>query len=318
MKGWEFTGTHQPLKIVEKPDPKAKPGYVVLKTLAGGLCHSDVSALDIESWMSSFNVPVIMGHEVCGRIVEIGEGVEGYEIGDIVAVCPLYAKDGTTPGYTRDGGYGTMTTAPVEQLVKVPAGLAPEKAAAATDAGATSYHAVCTVGGAKAGMKVGIIGVGGLGQFAVRIAAVKGCEVYVATRKPSAPQLALSLGAKEVKSSITEFADKNLDLIIDFAGAGKTTADALNTVKQYGRVVLVGMATDTAQIYTYSLIFKELTFVGSQGSTTKDLRECIDLMTSGELDPEIHTCKFEEIGEGIEKLRRGEVSGRLVCLYDED
>ena len=75
MKGWEFTGTHQPLKIVEKPDPKAKPGYVVLKTLAGGLCHSDVSALDIESWMGSFKVPVIMGHEVCGRIVEIGEGV---------------------------------------------------------------------------------------------------------------------------------------------------------------------------------------------------------------------------------------------------
>lgn len=317
MKGWEFTGTHQPLKIVEKPDPKAKPGYVVLKTLAGGLCHSDVSALDIESWMGSFNVPVIMGHEVCGRIVEIGEGVEGYEVGDIVAVCPLYAKDGTTPGYTRDGGYGTMTTAPVEQLVKVPAGLAPEKAAAATDAGATSYHAVCTVGGARAGMKVGIIGVGGLGQFAVSIAAVKGCEVYVATRKPSAQALALSLGAKEVKSNITEFADKNLDLIIDFAGAGKTTADALNTVKQYGKVVLVGMATDTAEIYTYSMIFKELTFVGSQGSTTKDLSECIELLASGELDPEIHTCSFEEIGEGIEKLRRGEISGRLVCVYDD-
>ena len=69
MKGWEFTGTHQPLKIVEKQDPKAKPGYVVLKTLAGGLCHSDVSALDIESWMPQFNVPVIMGHEVCGRVV---------------------------------------------------------------------------------------------------------------------------------------------------------------------------------------------------------------------------------------------------------
>ena len=157
MKGWEFTGTHQPLRIVEKPDPKAKPGYVVLKTLAGGLCHSDVSALDIESWMPQFNVPVIMGHEVCGRIVEIGEGVEGYEIGDIVAVCPLYAKDGTTPGYTRDGGYGTMTTAPVEQLVKVPEGVSPAKAAAATDAGATSYHALCAVGGAKEGTKVGII-----------------------------------------------------------------------------------------------------------------------------------------------------------------
>ena len=166
-------------------------------------------------------------------------------------------------------------------------------------------------------MKVGIIGVGGLGQFAVRTAVVKGCEVYVATRKPSAQELAYSLGATEVKPNITDFADKNLDLIIDFAGAGKTTADALNTVKQYGKVVLVGMATDTSTIYTYSMIFKELTFEGSQGSTTQDLKECIELLASGELDPEIHTCKFEEIGEGIEKLRRGEISGRLVCVYDD-
>ena len=316
MKGWEFTGTYQPLKIDEKPDPKAKPGYVVLKTLAGGLCHSDVSALDIESWMPQFNVPVIMGHEVCGQIVEIGEGVEGYEIGDIVAVCPLYAKDGTTPGYTRDGGYGTMTTAPVEQLVKVPAGLPPEKAAAATDAGATSYHAVCNVGGAKAGTKVGIIGVGGLGQFAVSIAVAKGCEVYVATRKPSAQALALSLGAKEVKADILEFADANLDVIVDFAGGGSTTDNALKAVRPHGKVVLVGMAKDTASIYTYSMIFKELTFEGSMGSTTDDLKDCIDLLASGKLNPEIHLCKFEEIGEGIEKLRRGEVSGRLVCKYD--
>ena len=146
---------------------------------------------------------------------------------------------------------------------------------------------------------------------------MKGCEVYVATRKESAQKLALSLGAKEVKPSITDFADKNLDVIIDFAGAGKTTADALNTVKQYGKVVLVGMATDTATIYTYSMIFKELKFEGSQGSTTKDLQECIELLASGELDPEIHICKFEEIGEGIEKLRRGEVSGRLVCVYED-
>ena len=317
MKGWEFTGTHIPLKMVEKPDPKAKPGYVVLKTLAGGLCHSDVSALEHESWMPSFRVPVIMGHEVCGRIVEIGEGVEGWKVGDVVAVCPLYAKDGTTPGYTRDGGYGTMTTAPVEQLVKVPEGLSYAKAAAATDAGATSYHAVCTVGGVKAGMKVGIIGVGGLGQFAVRIAVVKGAEVYVATHKKEAQELALSLGAKEVKSSIKEFADKNLDVIIDFAGGGQTTTDAINVVAQYGRVVIVGMAKDEAEINTMAMIMKELTFAGSQGSTTADLKDCLDLLASGELDPVINTISFEEIGEGIERLTRGEVKGRLVCVYED-
>lgn len=317
MKGWEFRGTHQPLTIVEKPDPTAKPGYVVLKTLAGGLCHSDVSALDIESWMPQFNVPVIMGHEVCGKIVEVGEGVEGYEVGDIVAVCPLYAKDGTTPGYTRDGGYGTMTTAPVEQLVKVPEGLPAYKAAAATDAGATAYHALCSVGGAKAGMKVGIIGVGGLGQFAVSEAVAKGCEVYVATRKPSAQELARKLGAKEVKANITEFTDEQLDLIVDYAGGGTTTDDALKAVKPMGKVVLVGMATDTASIYTYSMIFKQLTFQGSMGSTTDDLKDVLDLLASGKLDPEMHTCKFEDVADGIDQLREGKVSGRLAWVCED-
>ena len=184
MKGWEFTGTHIPLKIVEKPDPQVKPGYVVLKTKAGGLCHSDVSALEHESWMPSFNVPVIMGHEVCGEIVAKGEGVEGFEIGDVVAVCPLHAKDGTTPGYTRDGGYGTMTTAPVEQLVKVPEGVTYAQAAAATDAGATAYHAVVTVGEVKTGMKVGIIGVGKIGTMvAARLKGfgcrILGCDIFL-------------------------------------------------------------------------------------------------------------------------------------------
>lgn len=315
MKGWEFNGTHIPLKVVEKPDPQVKPGYVVLKTLAGGLCHSDVSALEHESWMPSFNVPVIMGHEVCGEIVEIGEGVEGYAIGDVVAVCPLHANDGTTPGYTRDGGYGTMTTAPVEQLVKVPAGVSYAQAAAATDAGATAYHAVVTVGEIKAGMKVGIIGVGGLGQIGCRVAVVKGCEVYVATRKKEAQELALSLGAKEVASSITEYADKNLDVIIDFAGGGKTTEDAILTVKPHGRVVIVGMAADYANINTMSMIMKEITFVGSQGSFPSELLGVMEMMADGSLDPVLNTISFDQIGEGIDLLTEGKVKGRLVCVY---
>lgn len=317
MRGWEFTGTHVPLKLVEKPDPVVKPGYVVLKTKAGGLCHSDVSALEHESWMPNFKVPVIMGHECCGEIVEIGEGVEGFEVGDIVAVCPLGAKDGTSPGYTRDGGYGTMTTAPVEQLVKVPAGVSFAQAAASTDAGMTSYHAVCTAGGAKAGMKVGIIGVGGLGQVGTRIAVVKGCEVYVATRKKEAQELALSLGAKEVASNILEFKDRGLDLIVDFAGGGQTTTDAIEAVAPKGRVVIVGMASDFAQINTMSMILKELTFVGSQGGDTKDIADVLELMASGELDPVINTITFEEIGEGIDRLTEGTVKGRLVAVYED-
>lgn len=320
MRGWEFKGTHIPLELVEKPDPVVKPGYVKIKTLAGGLCHSDVSALEHESWMPSFNIPVIMGHEVAGEIIEFGEGTEnqGFKIGDVVAVCPTTSKDGTVNGYTRDGGYGTMSIHPIETLVKVPDGVSVAQAAASTDAGMTSYHAVVVTGGVKAGMKVGIIGVGGLGQVAVRIAVVKGCEVYVATRKKEAQQLALSLGAKEVSASILDFADKNLDVIIDFAGAGKTTSDAIEAVGFGGKVVIVGMASDYTEINTMSMIMKKLTFVGSNGGDNSDIAACLELMAKGELDPIIQTIDFSQIGEGIDLLTNGHVNGRIVAVYKEE
>ncbi len=318
MKGWEFKGTHIPLEIVEKPDLEVKPGYVKLKTLAGGLCHSDVSALEHESWMPSFKIPVIMGHEVCGEIVELGEGVEGFEVGDVVALCPTSSKDGTTPGYTRDGGYGTQCIAPYETLVKVPDGVTVAQAAASTDAGMTSYHALVVTGGIKEGTKVGIIGVGGLGQVAVSVAVAKGAEVYVATRKPSAQQMAKELGAKAVASNIKEFTNENLEVIVDFAGGGQTTTDAVEAVGVGGTVVIVGMAKDYAEINTMSMIMKKLTVKGSNGGDNSDVAACLQLMAEGRLNPVLNEISFEDIGEGIDQLTRGEVKGRLVCVYKEE
>ena len=317
MKGWEFVTTHQPLRLVEKPDPVVKPGYVLLKTKAGGLCHSDVSALEHESWLPMFNLPVIMGHEICGEILEIGEGVEGWNVGDIVAVCPLGAKDGTVGGYTRDGGYGTMCIVPEEQLIKVPEGVSFVQAAAATDAGMTSRHALCVTGGIQPGMKVGIIGVGGLGQIAVRVAVVKGCEVYVATRKPAAQELAKSLGATAVASNIMEFKDVGLNVIVDYAGAGKTTADAIEAIGYGGTVVVVGMSKDFAEVNTMSMITKSVTFKGSIGGDKEDIRDCLEMMATGDLDPIINVIGFEQIGEGIDMLTNGQVKGRLVALYED-
>lgn len=77
------------------------------------------------------------------------------------------------------------------------------------------------------------------------------------------------------------------------------------------------MGGDTTTIYSYSMIFKELKFEGSMGSTTEDLKDCLDLLASGKLDPEIHTCTFEEIADGIDKLREGAITGRLACVYED-
>lgn len=141
MKGWEFTYTHKPLRLVEKPDPVAKPGYVALDVKACGLCHSDVGAMEDEKWLALMKYPLIIGHEYAGVITEVGEGVTGYNVGDRVGVCPMPTKDGYGGGYGRDGGYATKSTAPAEMLVPVPDNVSFTYAAAATDAGMTSHHA---------------------------------------------------------------------------------------------------------------------------------------------------------------------------------
>ncbi len=316
MKGWEFTKTHVPLKIVEKPDPVAKPGYVVLDVKACGLCHSDVGALEDESWMNLMSPPVIIGHEMAGVITEVGEGVTDYKVGDRVGVCPLGAKDGTSPGYTRDGGYSTKSTAPVEQLIPVPDNIDFSYAAAATDAGMTSYHAVVIKGNIKPGMKVGIIGIGGLGQVGARIAVLKGCEVYASSRKPEARQRAMDLGCKGTVETALELAQFNLDVIVDFAGSGDTTYNALEAVGHKGRVVVAGMAKLEAPINTMTLITKEAEVVGSIGGTAQDIADVYELMSSGQLQMTVQEIEFDQIAEGLETLKKGGVNGRLVAMMN--
>ncbi len=160
MKGWQFTKTHEPLELVEKEDPKAAPGRVVIETGAVGLCHSDVGTLEDPGWMALMHPPVIMGHENAGTIIEVGDGVTDFKVGDRVAICPT-GPSGTNPGYHYDGGFGTKIHAPAEDLVPVPDGLSIEMAASATDAGMTSYSALFNVGQAKPDMNVALIGIGG-------------------------------------------------------------------------------------------------------------------------------------------------------------
>ncbi len=200
--------------------------------------------------------------------------------------------------------------------MRIPEGVGFEQAALGTDAGCAAYHALVRRGGVRAGDKVGIIGLGGLGQVAARVAAVKGATVFVAERKQSLWPLAKELGAQAVSGDITEFAGENLDLIIDFAGFGTTTAAAIETVREFGTVVQVGMGELTAEISTGTLIFKQITLIGSRGGSVADIAAVYDLVAAGELKPQVVPITFDEIPAGLERLRRGEVDGRLVAVYD--
>ncbi|MFE5208114.1 zinc-binding dehydrogenase [Streptomyces sp. NPDC056600] len=318
MKSWRFHGTDQPLTLEEVDAPHAGPGEVVVDVKAAGLCHSDVSALDDPGWIALFpRTPMTLGHENAGVISEVGDGMEHWKAGDRVGLSPMM-PDGDAIGYGAwDGGYGPRVRATDANLVRLPDEVSFELGAMATDAGLTSYHAMVTRGGAKQGMRVGVIGLGGLGYIGARVAVLKGAEVYAAEVNPQTRELADEIGLSGVAESITEFKDKNLELVVDYAGFGTTTAQAIETLAEFGTLVQVGMGRLESTVSTNEIILKQLNIHGSKSGTKQDLAELYDLMRSGDLNPPLKRITPDRIPQGLDDLRKGGVVGRLIALYED-
>jgi len=320
MKSWRFLGTDKPLELQDVPEPHAGPGQVVVDVKAAGVCHSDVSALIDPGWMPLFpRIPMTLGHENAGVISEVGEGMSEWKVGDRVGLSPVMTSGdaaGDAIGYGQfDGGFGPKIIATNDNLVRLPDEVSFELGAMATDAGLTSYHAMVAVGGAKAGMKIGVIGLGGLGYIGARVAVLLGAEVYGAEVNPAAQALADEIGLAGVASSISDFADKDLDLIVDYAGFGTTTSAAIETLGEFGTLVQVGMGKLESTINTYPIIIKQLTIRGSKSGTKEDLEALYELMKSGQLNPPINLITQADIPDALDRLHKGGVVGRLVAQY---
>lgn len=319
MKAWQFEGTGMPLTLREVEEPTAGPGEVVVEVKATGVCHSDVTTLDDPGWMALFEkgLPRTMGHESAGVIVEVGDGMESWKVGDRMGLAPVM-RDGDALGYGAwDGGFQPRIRATADNLVALPDEVPFDLGAMATDAGLTSYHAMVAVGGASKGMRIGVIGLGGLGYIGARVASLLGAEVYGADISPAARELKDEIGLAGVAESITAFADRDLELIVDYAGFGTTTAEALETLAEFGTLVQVGMGRLESTIGTYPLIVKQLQIKGSKSGTREDLAGIYELMRDGSLTPPMNHITHAEIPEAIDKLREGGVVGRFIAMYEE-
>ena len=316
MQAWRFYGTDKPLVFEEVPEPHAGAGEVVVNVKAAGVCHSDVSALDDPGWMPLFpRIPMTLGHENAGVITEVGEGMDEWHVGDRVGLAPVM-PDNDAIGYGKwDGGYGPLLRATEANIVHLPDEVSFELGAMATDAGLTAYHALVAVGAAKAGMKVGIIGLGGLGYVGARVAVLMGCEVYGAEIAPETRKLADEIGLTDVADSIDKFS--GLDLVVDYAGFGTTTAAALTVLNEFGTLVQVGMGRLESTISTYPLIINQLSIRGSKSGTKEDLAALYDLMRSGDLKPPMNLIKQADVPDALDKLRIGGVVGRFIAVYDD-
>ncbi len=313
MKAWQFHEVGRPLRRAEILTPPAGHDEVVIEVSAAGLCHTDVGVLEEEGWAGIIaHRPITLGHEIAGVVTAVGAGVDSWRSGDRVCVWPSSA---TRPGFSRDGGFAEFTTARADDLVAIPAGVDAVLAATATDAGMTTYSALVHAGGVGSGTRVGIIGIGGLGSYAAQIAEVLGADVHLVDISPGARALARRLGFARVHDSVDQWRGLDLEVIVDFAGAGSTTETAVEVIGQRGTVVLVGMARHTANLSTRSLIFNRCRLVGSMGGSIDDLGAVLDLLQSGQLRPAVTSIAFDDIPDGLARLARGEVQGRLVAEF---
>jgi len=325
MKAWQYPGTGETFELNEVPVPVPGPGEVLVDVRAAGLCHSDITLMTEPMQRAALGkTPITLGHEIAGVVAAVGDGVTGWQIGDRVGVCPTAsaAPPGTdgpgaaevSPGIGHDGGFAEKYVGPAHDLVRIPDAVDITLGAVATDAGMTAYHAIVVRGGLQSGMKVGVIGLGGLGQIGARIAVVKGAEVHVAEPKSGTWPLAKSLGVVSCVSDVSEWAGAGFDLIVDYAGFGTTTAGALKAVKFGGTVVQVGLAvTSEVSIDTLDLVVNQVNLLGSIGGTKADIEDLYELMATGELVPHVTEISFDDIPTGIEDLKRGKVTGRLVA-----
>lgn len=309
MKAWRLTAANEPLELTEVPDPVAGPKEVVIEVKAAGICHTDVGYLDGTLTGILGFTPITLGHEIAGVVAQVGDKVTDLSVGQRVAI-PATIQG---PGTATDGGFAEKVKAFDHQVIPVPDGVEWEQAAPATDAGMTSYHAL-KVGGVKSGTKLGIIGAGGLGSLAIQFAKALGAEIYVAEVNKAAWNRISEFGIDGLAENIRDFADKNLDVIIDYAGFDTTTDDAIETVAFQGIVVQVGMGTERTNISTTTMILKQLRYLGSNGGTNEDCAEVLDLIAKGTVSSHIETVHFNDIYEAIQRFDRGETSGRLVAV----
>ncbi|MFC9550293.1 alcohol dehydrogenase catalytic domain-containing protein [Rhodococcus sp. NPDC056960] len=310
MKAWQFTAVDEQLRQVEIGDPAPGPDDIVIDTGAVGLCHSDIGFMNGTITHLLGQVPITLGHEIVGTVSAVGSHVTGFVVGDRVGIPAT--TDG--PGTAMDGGYAEKVRVPSHLPVALPDGLSFRDAASATCSGRTAYRAVHTAGQIESGMKVGIIGFGGLGYFGVQIAKAAGASVFVAEVSEARWPLARQLGVEACSRDIREFEAEQLDVIIDFAGAEGTLDSAIGAIRHGGRIVEVGLGVEATSVSIPSITMKEVQIVGASNGTKAEASAILALVAAGAVLPRTEQISFGEIPDGLHRLEHGAPDGRLIAV----
>ena len=336
--GYAVQTASSPLARYEFNRRDLRPNDIAMEILYCGVCHSDLHwARNDWNWTV---YPAIPGHEIVGRVIEVGPGVTRYSIGDHVAVgcmvdscqhCDQCGKGeeqlcregntGTYGGIDRVtgedtlGGYAKHLVVREEVALRVPDGLDLARAAPLLCAGITTYSPLRTWG-VGPGSRVGVIGLGGLGHMAVKLAAAMGAYVTVLSRTADKAADALALGADALLVSTDDEAmakaADSFDLIIDTVPVKHDLNPYLPLLDVDGTLVIVGQIGPVAEPTTVPLVLGRRRIAGSPIGGIRETQEMLDFCVRRNVLPDVEMIPMDGINEAFERMEKSDVRYRFV------
>jgi len=325
-----------PLKLTEIDRHEiANPKEVLVKIEACGVCHSQLHSIegDWEDIGIPPTLPIVPGHEVVGKIVEVGSNVTKFKVGERVGITPLlgscldcqYCNDGKeylcekmdVTGESLKGGYTEYITVSEDFVTKVPDTMKSEYAAPLFCAGITAYKAV-KAAEPKKNKKIAVFGIGGVGHMAIQFAKIEGCEVSGVSRKEKHLEVAKKLGADNVfvyssnqKQFLQEVNEEYglFDAAIVFAPVEQVTDTAIKSIKKGGIVVIA-----TVGNIPNFLAFEEKTIRGTLIGSRKDMEDVIKISDEHNLKVVTESFPLEQANEVLAKLKNSEIDARAVLI----
>jgi propanol-preferring alcohol dehydrogenase len=328
----------QPLTFedIERPTPGADE--VLIRVEACGVCHSDVHIADGD-WPQFAKIvkhPLVLGHEIAGRVTEKGANVRDLEIGDRVGVPWVYwtcgecefCKEGNEnlcskqkiTGVMVDGGYAEYFKAPASHALKIPHELSPAEAAPLFCAGVTVYRAL-KHSGISRGQRLAVFGLGGLGHLAVQTGRELGAEVTAVDISDEKLERAKSLGAAKALNDSKGDAVKEIRKaggahVALVCSAAKAAYDAaFNSVRPAGTLLAVGLPAENVCFPPIMMAAREVRIKASSVGTREDLRGVLAMAAAGKLHCDIASKPLESANQALDLLRKGQVSGRIVLTF---
>jgi propanol-preferring alcohol dehydrogenase len=326
MDAMIFEKTGVPLKMVHLDEPVPGARQILLEVLACGVCRTDLHVVDSD--LKEPKLPLVIGHEIVGRVLKMGEGVSNFKIGERVGVpwvgktcghCKFCTSDRENlcgnpkfTGYNIDGGYATRTVADADFCFPLPGGLSDAEVAPLMCAGLIGWRTLKFAGDAR---RIGIYGFGAAAHIVIQVALYQKRLVYAFTRQGdnAGQEYARKLGACWAGAS-DELPPEPLDAALIFAPAGELVPLALQASDRGAVIVCGGIHMSDIPSFPYSILWEERSIKSVANLTRQDARDFLDVAFKIPVHTNITKYALSDANKALDDLRHGRFHGAAVLL----